>query len=188
MRRWTVLVVLVTAATVGCGSAGPSTTAAPGTGGASPASSGDSAASGPTTCPTSSTRPFVKTRFVADVGGAAFLVNRYLYQPYQAGSFTAGAPGRPAALVKAGLAAATSVKLLGNARANAAANPTLCRAIAAPLDQLAGQLGSLGTALSNGTLDPTSLSGLTTTVSQLKAQAGSVGIPIQDRPVGLNGG
>ena len=69
-------------------------------------------------------------RFVADVGGSLFLLNRYIVNPYQKGGFTKGADGRTAALIKAGLAAAATAKLVSNARENAGANPTLCKTIA----------------------------------------------------------
>lgn len=67
-----------------------------------------------------------KSRFVSDLGGAALLIRRYLYQPYTRGTFTKGHLGRTVALLKAAAATATVVHLLKNASLNAEANPALC--------------------------------------------------------------
>ena len=128
------------------------------------------------TCPTSNTRSFAKTRFVSDLGGAAFLIRRYLYQPYTAGKFTKGHSGRTVALIKAAATAATVVHLLKNASANAKANPTLCKAIAAPLASLTSTISGLTGSLASGTASSGVLGGLGGAVTGLlgKAQSGGV--------------
>lgn len=199
MRRLAALLVLLPLLLSGCGGSSPSAAPIAGAASATPGTSG-SATSDPlpstdssadpasASCPSDNTRSFAKTRFVADLGGAAFLIRRYLYQPYQAGKFTKGASGRTVALVKAGTAAAASVKLLNNATKNAKANPTLCRTVAAPLSDLSRTLSSLTTgSLRNGSIDPSVLGGLSGAVTSLLAKAGKAGVPVTERPVGLGG-
>ena len=156
------------------GASSPASTAATSTGGTSA-----------TDCPTENTRSFAKTRFVADVGGALFLLNRYIVNPYQKGSFTKGADGRTAALIKAGLAAAATAKLVSNARENAKANPTLCRTVAAPLDQLAASLNGVVDGLKSGSVDAGAIGGLSGLLGSLKQKAAAAGVPVTEQPVPL---
>lgn len=67
--------------------------------------------------------------------GLAFgAFHRYLYKPYQAGTFKKGASGRILAFIKGGLAALFIKREVRLATEDVKANPTLCKAIAAPLD------------------------------------------------------
>lgn len=136
-------------------------------------------------CPTENTRSFAKTRFATDLGGAAFLTKRYIYTPYRDGKFRKGASGRTIAVVKAGVAAATSVKLLKNARDNAQANPTLCNTIAAPMSAAIASLGGVTSALTGG--DLSALSGLGSALDNLRGLAGKAGVTVPEQQVGLNG-
>lgn len=172
--------LLATAVLVGCGGEDTTTAGAPAASGAS------GAPASPAACPSENTRAFAKTRFVADLGGAAFLTKRYIYDPYRAGQFQQGADGRTVATVKAGLAAAASVKLLKNAQENAQANPTLCRTLSAPIARATAALGGVTAALASG--DLTSLSGLGGALDSLRSLAGQQGVPVPEREVGLNGG
>jgi hypothetical protein len=179
--RAALLLSLLTAVFVLVGCGGDDTSTAGGTGtSASPGASAEPAA-----CPSDNTRAFAKTRFVADLGGAAFLTKRYIYNPYQAGTFQKGADGRTAAIVKAGLAAAASVKLLKNARDNAQADPTLCRTLAQPLNSAIAALGGVTAALASG--DLTALGSLGSVLDNLRGVAGQNGIQVPEREVGLNG-
>lgn len=190
MRRTpVVLLVLLGLLLVGCGGSGSSGSSGGAvTGGSATPTLSPSASPGATAaaaCPTENTRNFAKTRFVADVGGAAFLVNRYIYRPYRDGAFTRGAQGRTVALIKAGAAAAASAKLLSNARKNAEANPTLCRTVAAPLGRLTDTLGGLTTSLREGTFDPRVVGGLGGEVDRLLERSGDAGVPVEERPTRL---
>ena len=170
---------------VGCGSndtTGSSQSAAAGVSSSADAGTSGQPAAG---CPTENTRSFAKTRFVADLGGAAFLTKRYIYTPYRDGKFRKGASGRTLAVVKAGVAAATSVKLLKNAQENAQANPTLCKTIAAPMSAAIASLGGVTAALTGG--DLTALSGLGSALDNLRGLAGRSGVDVPEQPVGLNG-
>jgi len=195
MRRWILIVpvLLFTLLVSGCGgsssttaggSAGSSTTT---TGGSSPADGASSTASSAASCPTSNTKSFAKVRFATDVGGSLFLVHRYLLRPYQAGKFTKGAKGRVAAIVKAGVAAATTAKLLKNASVNAKANPTLCRTVAEPLATLSTAVGDLVSGLRSGSLDPGTIATLTGLVNKVKGGASKAGVPITEQQVPIGG-
>ena len=185
-RAALLLPLLIAAALlVGCGgddTAGPSQSAAAGVSSSPVAGASGQPAAG---CPTENTRSFAKTRFVADLGGAAFLTKRYIYTPYRDGKFRKGASGRTLAVVKAGVAAATSVKLLKNAQANAQANPTLCTTIAAPLSAAIASLGGVTSALTSGNL--AALGGLGSALDNLRGLAGKVGVDVPEQQVGLNG-
>ncbi len=139
---------------------------------------GSTGAATATGCPTSNTRSFAKTRFVADVGGALVLLNRYVLKPYKAGSFRKGAHGRTIALIKAGTAVAATAKLVKNAQVNAQANPTLCRAVSGPLGKLSSSLTGVVGGLTAGSL-PGGIGGLGGLVNSVKSGATQAGIPIK---------
>lgn len=193
MRRISALVLVAMMAVAGCGSAKTASTTAPsaaagisqsaaagtGTTGSPAASTGSSATDA--SCPTSNTRSFAKTRFVSDLGGAAFLINRYIYQPYSQGEFKKGHSGRTVALIKAAATAATAEHLLKNASLNAKANPALCKTIAAPLSSLTSTIGGLAGSLRGGAVDPGVLGGLGGAVTGLLGKAKTAGVPVTEK-------
>ena len=104
-------------------------------------------------CPTDgNTRAFAKTRFVADIGLAAGTFHRWIYKPYQAGTFKKGAEGRNTAIVKAVATAALDAKLINNAYKNVEANPTLCKSLKGPLGKLKDSVNSMEDGLKSGDL------------------------------------
>ena len=184
VRSVILLPLLLMAVLVGCGGEDTGTAAGtPAAGASSPGAAGGSAS--PAACPTENTRSFAKTRFVADLGGAAFLTKRYIYDPYQAGTFQKGADGRTAAVVKAGLAAAASAKLLSNARENALANPTLCKTVATPMASAIATLSGVTGALASGNLN--ALGTLGPALDSIRGAATKAGVDVPEREVGLNG-
>lgn len=78
--------------------------------------------------------------------------HRYLWKPYQAGSFKKGANGRIKALLKGGATAALDVKLLHNAQKNIKANPTLCKKLYVPMSQAIAKLDSIKSNVIHGDL------------------------------------
>ncbi len=100
---------------------------------ADPAGTSADAQSIDSTCPSSNTIAFAKTKFVLHTGLAFGAFHRYLYKPYKAGTFKKGADGRTLAFVKGGLAALFVKREVRLASEDVKANPTLCKAIAAPL-------------------------------------------------------
>ena len=191
MRRILIIPALVLSLLVaGCGSSKKTTT-----GGASATSSSQAdststnstgtTATGAAACPTDNTRKFAKTRFVTDVGGALFLVNRYVLQPYRAGTFAKGAHGRTLALVKAAAAVAATTKLLKNAQENAKADPTLCKTVSGPLTRLTNGLSGVVSGLKSGSLSAGAVSGLGGLLGSVKSGAAKAGVPVQEQQVPL---
>lgn len=198
MRRVSALVLVVMMTIAGCGSSKTASTSVPSTAVSQSATAGAASTGSPTaatgssaastdvpataaSCPTSNGRAFAKTRFVSDLGGAAFLINRYIYRPYTQGAFTKGHPGRTVALIKAAATAGTVVHLLKNASLNAKANPTLCRTIATPLANLTSTVSGLAGSLRGGAVDPGVLGGLGGAVSGLLSKATSAGVPVTEK-------
>lgn len=101
-------------------------------------------------CPTSNTKAFAKTRFVLNSGLALGAFHRYLYKPYKSGAFSKGQKGRVSASIKAAGATGFIVWRLNHAKNDAAANPTLCRAIVAPVNQLVASIKGLKSRLLTG--------------------------------------
>ncbi len=168
-------VIVATLALSACGGSTPSAGATV-AGTASSTASAGSTASGP--CPTSNTRDFAKTRFVADVGLAAGTFHHWIYLPYKAGSFDKGAKGRLTALVKAGAVALVDAKLIDNAYKNAEASPALCTALVAPLGRLDARLSSLKGQLLTGNVS--GLGGVDGLVKQVESAAAGKGLSITE--------
>jgi len=183
-------VLLFTLLVGGCGGASPTTADAGSASSTSQSAGGSSSSSSAGTsssagCPTSNTRTFAKTRFLTDVGGSLFLMNRYVLKPYQAGKFKKGASGRTFAIIKAGAAAVATAKLLKNATENAKANPTLCKTLAGPLTDLSNAVSGAVDGLKSGSLDTGALAGLSGLVGSVKSGAGKAGLPITEQQVPL---
>ena len=187
-RMLIVPMLLLTLLVGGCGGSSSSnaggSSSSGSSAGSSPASS-SSATSEAASCPTSNTRSFAKARFVTDIGGSLYLMRRYVLQPYQAGKFTKGAKGRTAAIVKAGIAGATTVKLLKNASENAKANPTLCKTVAAPLATLTNSVGDVVNAAKSGSLNGGTVAALGGLLSRIKTGASQAGVPVSEQQVPL---
>lgn len=188
-RSRTVLVPLapLVAASImlsGCGPSTASSTSAALTPAATSSSAATTAAATPSGtdtasgCPTSNTRAFAKTRLVADLGIIAGTFHRYVYKPWQAGSFNKGANGRTLAIVKAAGAAALDAKLLANATENIKANPTLCKVLAQPMIQLESKLASFKSDALAGNLG--FIADAQQAVATIEQQAASAGLKIQE--------
>ena len=130
----------------------------------------------PGACPTSSTRVFAKTRFVADIGLAAGTFHHWIYAPYRAGSFDKRAKGRLTALVKAGAVALVDAKLIDNAYRDVEASPALCTLLIAPLGDLRAALATAKEQLITG--NTTGLGSLEGLVQRIESTAKSHGASI----------
>jgi predicted small lipoprotein YifL len=133
----------------GCGGKGTQTATPP----AATADSGDAIPADPqgsasdsapidSNCPAKNTIAFAKTKFVLHSGLAFGAFHRYLWKPYQAGTFKKGASGRITAFIKGGLAALFVKREIRLATEDVKANPTLCKAIAAPLAKIGDSVKS----------------------------------------------
>ena len=187
-RKMLVIPVLL-ATLAGCGSGKDATNAGMvGTTSASPTAlpTGSPSASS-TVCPTESTKALAKTRFVADAGLAFGAFHRWIWKPYQAGSFKSGANGRTKALVKAAAAGAFAINRLNAARKLVNADPTLCKTLKAPLAALWTGLAGLTAKLKSGNFAGVDIESAQKAVEDLRSKAGSAGANITDKDVPIPG-
>jgi hypothetical protein len=122
-------------------------------------------------CASAGTRKIPKTRLLSDLALTYGAFHRYLYNPYKAGSFHKGANGRAKAIIKAGLASAAIIKLLSNARKNAAADPTLCKFVPS-IAGIEASLGSLASKIKGGTATSSDFDSTSGMFDQLKNGTG----------------
>ena len=150
---------------------------------AAPSQPGESAApsSDPSGCPTSNTTAFAKTKFVLHTGLAFGAFHRYLYKPYQAGSFTSGTTTHKVLqATKAGVSALYIKREVRLAIIDVQANPALCSTLITPLRSVSDTLDGAVSKLKNG-----DTSGITSTESLITAVEGGAaknGAPITEDP------
>jgi predicted small lipoprotein YifL len=157
----------------GCGKGGHSTPPAASSASseaipADPAESSADAAPIDESCPAKNTISFAKTKFVLHSGLAFGAFHRYLWKPYQAGTFKKGAKGRITAFIKGGLAALFVKREIRLASQDVKANPTLCKAIAVPLGNIGNSVQSAFDKLKGG-----DASGVTNINSQISSVSGT---------------
>jgi hypothetical protein len=154
---------------VGCHSSATSTSAGP------------TSAAGPTAvataCPAQASG-FAKTKFIthAALGFGAF--HRYIYKPYQAGTFRSGAHGRLTAFLKAALAALfikREIRLAGVAAQN---SPALCKLVLSPLRTVSETVQAAVTKLKGG--DTSGIGPVQNAISQVESGASSQGASIAE--------
>jgi hypothetical protein len=147
------------------------------TGSGPSASSIASASAVPTSCP-SGASGFAKTKFLthAALGFGAF--HRYIYKPYEAGTFRSGAHGRISAFVKAGLAALFIKREIRLAGAAAQNSPALCKLILTPLRTVSESVQAAVSKLKQG--DASGVGSIQSAISQVKSSASSQGATITE--------
>ena len=131
-------------------------------------------------CPTSNTTSFAKTKFVLHAGLAFGAFHRYLYKPYQAGTFKSGAHGRITGFIKAGLAALYIKREVRLASADVAANPLLCKAIGAPLSTIGTGVQAAVSKLKGG--DASAWSAIEATISSVEHKSAQNGTTVTEDP------
>jgi hypothetical protein len=189
MTRASRLVALLLALVVviaGCGSGAhtggaPSASAAAGQDSEIPADPSESAADAQSideSCPTSNTITFAKTKFVLHTGLAFGAFHRYLYKPYQAATFKKGASGRITAFIKGGLAALFIKREVRLASQDVKANPTLCKAIAAPLGKIGDAVQAAFDKLKTG--DASGVTNVNSLVSSVEGASKTDGVAITE--------
>jgi hypothetical protein len=147
--------------------------------GSSSAASGTVATTTTTSCPTSNTTSFAKTKFVLHTGLVFGTFHRYIYKPYKAGTFAKGAHGRIVAFAKAAATVLFIKRELRLAAADVKANPTLCKAIAAPLSKLSSAVGGAVTKLKGG--DASGVTDANTQIASIASSSSAGGAPITER-------
>ena len=131
-------------------------------------------------CPTSNSTSFAKTKFVLHAGLAFGAFHRYLYKPLQAGTFKSGAHGRITAFIKAGLAALYIKREVRLAYGDVTANPTLCKAIAAPLRSVGDGVSAAVTKLKGG--DSSGITVIQSTVGAVESNSSANGTAVTENP------
>jgi len=165
------MVVVLSCGVTACGSSGKSTPAATSTGQAASGTASGTASAASGSCASAGTRKIPKTRLLADLALTYGAFHRYLYKPYKAGSFAKGANGRTKTIIKAALASAAIIKLLSNARENAAADPTLCKFVP-NMDSIKSSLSDLTGKIKDGTATDGDVNSTSNLFDQLKNGAG----------------
>ncbi|MBO0853298.1 MAG: hypothetical protein J2P18_05970 [Nocardia sp.] len=145
---------------------------------ADPAGTAQDAQAEDTSCPTSNTTAFAKTKFVAHSGLAFGAFHRWLYKPYKAGTFKKGAKGRITGFIKGGLAALFVKREVRLALADAKANPTLCKSISAPLGKLGDSVQGAFDKLKGG--DGSQMDSLNSTITQAENSSKADGVEIKE--------
>lgn len=180
-RRLAVLLMILVAPIAllaGCKKSDSSSSAAPSSAAVSVSQSGSAPSGSATDCPTSNTTSFAKTKFVAHSGLAFGAFHRYLYKPYKAGTFTKGADGRLTAFAKGGLAALFIKREIRLASEDVKANPTLCRAIAAPLARIGDTVQAAFDKVKSG--DASGIDGVESAITSVSSSSKKDGVDITE--------
>jgi uncharacterized protein YceK len=180
LRKYLVVVLLMVGlvAGAGCSSKSTSTTSVPGQG---------AAVSSTTQCPTSNTKSFAKTRFVADLGISFGVFHRYIWKPYKAGSFNKGAPKRIRTIIKGGVAGLFALNRLNAARNLVSHSPLLCKTLKQPLDALAAKLSGLTGKAKTGSISSSDIEDTQNSITDLRGKASQQGVSITDNEVSVPG-
>ncbi|WP_067833300.1 hypothetical protein [Actinomadura kijaniata] len=181
VRKIFALVALVALVAAGCGGHDRSAVTS-GAHGSSPATtSAATTSASPAACPSEQNKKFAKTRFAADAGLAFGAFHRWIWKPYQAGTFQSGAEGRTAAMVKAAAAGAFALNRLNAARKLVDDDPTLCKALKQPLDALWNSVNGLTEKLRSGNLNPAEIGTVGGAIDAFRDRSKQAGTEIKDR-------
>jgi hypothetical protein len=122
---------------------------------------------------------FAKTKFLAHAGLAFGAFHRYIEEPFKAGAFKAGAPGRLRSIVKAGTAALFCVHELRTAREDALSDSHL-RPLAEKVEGLLGKLSTLGGSLKRGSFNPAAIIASAGALTSLGSASGALGAAVKE--------
>jgi hypothetical protein len=181
----TALVVCIGVGLMGCGGGG-TTSASPATVTSASAPAGGQstgtgeASSSSATESASGTAACERGRFALHAGLAAGAVHRYLWRPYQAGTFASGDPGRRAALTKGALAAGFAAYELRSAVQNIQGCPSV-QSLVESVESGVRQLTALAAQARAGGVDEQSLNQLNDAVSAIEEKAKANGITVTEQ-------
>jgi hypothetical protein len=189
LRKTFVIIPIILLALSGCSSKAKDvagTGAAPTVGApAAPAATPTGTAT-PTACPTAQTRKFAKTRFITNAGLAAGAFKRYIYSPYRKGTFKSGAKGQKRSIVKAAAAGLFVLDQLRRAKANVQGDPSLCKVLSAPLQNLSSLMKGMVGKLKRGEVDPSAIGATSGALEATRGTAGGAGAGFKDKNVPSN--
>jgi hypothetical protein len=181
VRLIAVLIVPVVLVVGGCGHKQAATGNSASTSDSIPADpSGDAGDAAPIaqTCPDQATTSFAKTKFVAHSGLAFGAFHHWLWKPFEAGTFKSGASGRIGAFIKGGLAALFVKREIRLATTDVQADPTLCKAIIAPLDKVGDTVQAAFDKLKGG--DASGITDLNSSIGGIESTSQTNGVAIQE--------
>jgi hypothetical protein len=121
---------------------------------------------------------FARTKFLLHSGLAAGAFYRYIYNPWRAGAFKQGAPGRTKALAKAAASGVVVAHELKTAARDAQCDGPALKALARPMTVAVATSGTLPS-LPAGGLE--SIGTVGAAFERLKAAAAAAGAPITQR-------
>jgi hypothetical protein len=121
---------------------------------------------------------FAKTKFLLHTGLAAGAFYRYIYDPWRAGAFKKGAPGRTKALAKAAASGVVVVHELKVAARDAQCDGPALKALGRPMGAAVSASGAL-TSLAGGGLGSIGTAGAA--FDDLKTAAAAAGAAIKQR-------
>lgn len=122
---------------------------------------------------------FAKTKFLLHAGIAAGAFYRYIYNPYRAGAFKKGAPGRTKALAKAAASGLVVVHELKVAARDARCDGSALKKLAGPISALLNSVTSLKGLASGGALGAIGTAG--TEFQRLQTASAAAGATIKQR-------
>ncbi len=129
-----------------------------------------------------------KTRFVAHLGVAYFCFHHWVLGPFEAGSFSAGAPHRISTVVKGGVALLFAVHEVRVAQRIAEkSNDPLLQKLDGGLSALTGSFGTIGQKLKSGNFDPNDIRALQSQTTSFGSQSAASGATVKDVPVAVPG-
>jgi hypothetical protein len=120
---------------------------------------------------------FAKTKFALHTGIAAAGFYRYIYNPYRAGAFKSGAPGRKKALAKAAATALVVVHELRIAAQDARCDGAALRRLGDPLTAVLRPLDSLHGLTSGGGLG--AIATAQAALSHFSKASSDAGVPVR---------
>ncbi|MDR3664212.1 MAG: hypothetical protein P4L86_28170 [Mycobacterium sp.] len=181
VRLIAVLIIPVVLLVGGCGHKQATTGSTASSSDSLPADpSGDAGDAAPIsqTCPAQATTSFAKTKFVAHSGLAFGAFHHWLWKPFEAGTFKKGANGRITSFIKGGLAALFVKREIRLATTDVQADPTLCKAIIAPLDKVGDTVQAAFDKLKGG--DASGVTDLNSSIGAIESSSQTNGVPIQE--------
>ncbi len=122
---------------------------------------------------------FAKTKFLLHTGVAAGAFYRYIYNPWRAGAFKKGAPGRKKALAKAAASGLVVVHELKIAARDAQCDGPALKALAQPISAAIAAAGALTALTGGGGLGSIGTAGAA--FDELKSAAAAAGASIKQR-------
>ena len=127
---------------------------------------------------------FDKTRFVFHLGLAYFAFHHFVYNPWKAGSFKAGAAHRTTSIIKAGVALLVTYHELKKAYDIAkGSNSNILRALVKPMTGLIATSNRVANKLKGGQYSDTEVKGTIDSANAFSRTATKNGISIKDIPV-----